>query len=221
MMLPKSSRRSAFTLIELLVVIAIIAILASLAVPAITKGLDKAKLIQIVNNGKQIATLATIMGNDNASTSDPNLGYPGDLAVATTVGKINGLGDYVDRLITYDYLKRGDCGKLFGGPGVPLWDGSGQLTQNNCAFKVFKVTSSDSGSVIFLESKNYTYNQPLDASKKPFGDTAFVVTRKDTSSTNYSKPQYNLWQQIGTLTGAPSDATTNQAPTEDQSTLLN
>src|ERR1700753_1616118 len=109
MTFPKTSHRSAFTLIELLVVIAIIAILASLAVPAITKGLDKAKQMQVVSNGKQILNLALAMGNDSSVTNDPKLGWPGDLAVATAQGAaITGLGDYVQRLIDYDYVKRGD-----------------------------------------------------------------------------------------------------------------
>jgi hypothetical protein len=110
-------------------------------------------------------------------------------------------------MIAYDYVKRGDCGKVFGGPGVPLWDGSGQLTSRECAFKIFKITKKDLGNTVFLETRNYTYNQPPNPAVKPYGDTAFIVTRKDTSSTNYSKPQYNLWQQIGTLTGQPEDST--------------
>jgi hypothetical protein len=129
------------------------------------------------------------------------------------------LGDWADRLIYYDYIKRGDCGKVFGGPGVPLWDGTGQLRAANSAFKVFKITNADPGkTTIFLESRNYTYNRTLDSALKPFGDTAFVVTRKDTSSAHYSKSQYGQWPLIGTLTGQPPNA--QQPAAEDASMIL-
>ena len=94
---------SAFTLIELLVVIAIIAILAAFAVPALTKALAKGQMTGTVNNARQLYLAQFQMANDGASSGDPSLGWPGDLAAPPGT-----LATYCDLLVTKGYLKAGD-----------------------------------------------------------------------------------------------------------------
>ena len=182
--------------------------------------MDKAKLLQGVNNGKQITILANAMALDQSSTGDPKLGWPGDLALAVDPGaQITSLDSYVQRLMTYDYIKAQDVGKVFGGPGLPVWSGTGTFAYTNSAWKVFKVLGSDGGNTVFLESKNYTFNTPLSGATAPYGDTGFVIARKDSSATSYQKQQAQNVMQIGYLTGTADPSPTNPG-VESQANFL-
>lgn len=195
-----------FTLVKWLTVLAAVIFLLSLAIPATVCRPDSAGVMQAVSNGKQLLTLALAMANDAGVTNDPKLGWPGDLVKASGPAKIVTLGDYVDRMIEYDYVKRGDVPKLFATRIMTRWDGVGQLSNKDSAFKIFKVTKEDAPSTIFAETWNYTYNQPLADKPALFPTSTFVVTRKDGSSVAYQKQQYSYIDQIGTLTGHDPDS---------------
>jgi prepilin-type N-terminal cleavage/methylation domain-containing protein len=210
-----TSKQQAFTLIELLVVIAIIAILASIAVPAITGAITKGQLTQALSNGRQIHQASMSMSLDNASSQDEMLGWPGDLAERKS---INGLTDFIKRLVEYDYLKEGDIGKVFGLPGVTAYNppsgggggGSGNAlsgfdADKNSGFKIYKVKDSDGSSTVFTATKNFTYGQTLNDPKAvPFGDKGFVVVRKGGDGAFYKPQQSKSTSLLGNMPGQSS-----------------
>lgn len=208
-----------FTLIELLVVISIIAVLASLAIPAGMNVMVKGNLMQAVANSRQVHMATMSMVTDGVSTSDSMLQWPGDLYDTTDAdAKVNNLAEFVQRLVKYEYLKAGDL-KVFTASGIMPYKGSadatsGQLStpfnDSNSAFKLYWVRDNDPANTLFLATKNYTYNQELNATAKPFGDKGFVVIRKGGDAASYKKQQAtgnNVQQIIGNVPGAGNSST--------------
>ena len=166
------SARQGFTLIELLVVIAIIAILAALAVPQIAAALVKGQLTQTLNNARQIQIATLRMTTDASVTPDPKLGWPGD------VSDISTLSQFVERLIDYKYIDRGDVKSLFYAPGVKAYSGTGPISKDNSAFDIYPVKDTDVSQVIFIATKNFHFGQPLDAHPPqytPYGNKGAVI----------------------------------------------
>lgn len=222
----------AFTLIELLVVIAIIALLASLAIPAVQNAMVKGQMTQTLNNEKQIFLAAYQMATDATTTNDQNLGWPGNLADPNrTAGKITNASDYVTRLMGYDYLKPGDVTKVFAAPGFVPWSGTVNSSSSpatlspawndatNNPFKIYMVTESDGSDVLFLATKNYTYNTPLSPTAQPYGDKGFVIIHKGGDAAMLKKPQANnnVIAGVGPLPGHSGDTS---PATEGTSTVL-
>jgi prepilin-type N-terminal cleavage/methylation domain-containing protein len=166
----------AFTLIELLVVIAIIAILAALVLPSISGAFDKAKLTTALSNGRQIHQLTYRMVLDTAASPNPDLGWPGDLFKSTT-RPVATIGQFVDRLVEYKYLDKGQLGKLFAGPGITTYSGTGPFQGSNCVFNIFKVEENNLDTTLFLATKNFTFGSDLDKTM-PYGESGAVIVRK-------------------------------------------
>jgi prepilin-type processing-associated H-X9-DG protein/prepilin-type N-terminal cleavage/methylation domain-containing protein len=61
-------KRWAFTLVELLIVVAIIGVLASLLLPAISRGKQRARGAQCLNNLRQIGVASVLYASDNEDT---------------------------------------------------------------------------------------------------------------------------------------------------------
>jgi prepilin-type N-terminal cleavage/methylation domain-containing protein/prepilin-type processing-associated H-X9-DG protein len=78
------ARKRAFTLIELLVVIAIIAILAALLLPALSAAKNKARMIECLNNMKQLQICYHMYIGDYNDWLPPNFSIGGDGGVSNS-----------------------------------------------------------------------------------------------------------------------------------------
>jgi len=190
---------AAFTLIEMLVVISIIVVLASFAVPAVISGLTKGQMVGTLNNARQLFLAGQQMALDGATNSDPNFGWPGDLAAAAAAGgaagggKITTLLEYCNRLVQNDYLKSGDLQKILNAPGTSCnvtGEADGSVTiVGRPSLKVYKVQEVDASNTIFAVTNNYTYDTVLDNKLAPYGDKGFIVMRKGGDASTYKKNQ--------------------------------
>ena len=148
------------------------------------------------------------MATDGATNKDPALAWPGDLKEK---GRIATLADYVNLLVRNDYLKATDL-IIFSGPGFKPYKGtlsSGSnrvlvpaFTEENCAWKIYLVKDDNPADTLFLASKNYTYNRPLnDPNAKPFGDKGFMVFHKGGDGSVLKKVHAQTLPVVGKLPG--------------------
>jgi len=201
-----------FTLVELLVAIALIAILMLwiFSRGCLTSTIVKGQLMACLNNAHQIHIAAEAMATDGVANKDSLLGWPGDLKEN---GHITTVEDFVNVLVRNEYLCRGDL-KVFTAAGCKAYpcNSSSSSDRNRTlvppfaeeynAYKVYLVKKNDPADTLFLASKNYTYNTPLnDPNAKPFGDKGFVVFRKDGSGSILKKAQAQNLPLVGKLTG--------------------
>jgi prepilin-type N-terminal cleavage/methylation domain-containing protein len=202
-----SPQKSGFTLTELLVTIAVIFVLFVLlgAVPPDNHGgIRKGRLIQAVNNARQIHIATLSMANDGEANENTALGWPGDLKAH---GKIQNIQDFVAILVKEDYLRPSDL-KVFAAAEIQSYrpsDPNGTYTppfeDKNSAFKVYLIRKDAPEKEVFLATKNYTYDTPLNPKAKPFGEDGFIVARKAGDVSMYKKQQIHNLELIGSLPG--------------------
>lgn len=224
---------AAFTLVEMLVVISIIAVIAGLAFPAISGAITRSQMVQAISNARQVYLATSSMATDGSSTGDPKYGWPGDLASSTDANvKITTVADFITRLVDHDYLKSGDL-KVLATAGVTPWAGKytppASATSKgsflppfdgdaNCAFKVYRTSDKDASNTLFMATKNFTYSgtqsTAIDATKKPFGDSGFVIFHKGGDGASYKKQQATSKNLLGTLPGKTDTTSDEQAGTD-------
>jgi prepilin-type N-terminal cleavage/methylation domain-containing protein len=188
------TRLRAFTLIELLVVISIIAVLAAFALPAITGAVTRGQLTQTLSNSRQIHIAQTQMAMEQLTTGDTNWAWLGDLPNITDVQS------YANHLVTNDFMNAADAVRVFNGGGLPpgsFASNSVTISSANSPFKFYLVKDIDPNVTVFITTRNYTYNSPLDSSIKPFGDVGFVVMRKGGDGAIFRKAQATATNLIG------------------------
>ena len=173
---------------------------------------NRARLLSGVNAAQNIHKAAFMMAQEAAVKESDNYGWPGDLYAS---GKITNVSDYMNRLVGDGFLPVGAL-KTFAGsepksgfiPYEGEIKGRGKNAKldppfrpENCAFKIYLVKKSDGDNALFLVSKNYTYNQPLNAKSKPYGKKGFVVVRKDGSGAALRAGEVDDLEYIGLLPG--------------------
>jgi len=152
-----------FTLIELLVVIAIIAILAALLFPGVQGAINRARLTNLSNNGRQLYTamFAKMMAPEVVS-GVVSFGYPDSTNYPTSTAYWRYM--VTNRLINVDF-------SFFAGPGVPAikgTDAASFLAANNAWSIVGNLQETDQDTVPLFITRNLnitTVNQtPLSSS---------------------------------------------------------
>jgi prepilin-type N-terminal cleavage/methylation domain-containing protein len=185
----KSSR--AFTLIELLVVISIIGILAALALPALFGALIKGQMTQTLSNMRQLHLATQTMALDGLTTGDATLAWPGDMSNVNWAGWATAL--------VPNYLGTNDFNKLLSAAGVPRPANTTPDTRTPTALNAYPVAENHAGDTVFLATANWTANNALNASNKPYGDKGFIVFRKAGDGAILLPKQYNNTNIIGTV----------------------
>lgn len=197
-------KRQSFPIGGAVVGIVLVLIPGILAMPVLLggTGCGPSKVYATLNRARQIHQAAYRMVLDNADDPDPDLGWPGELAESAT-NPISTTGQYVERMVDHRYLDRGSLAKLFAGPDVSVYPGTGPFQGKYSAFNVYKVTGNDPDNAIFLATKNFTYGSALDPTK-PYGDKGCMIMRKGGDALLLTAGQA-MTKNVGVMPGGTAD----------------
>lgn len=169
-------KRTGFPIVQTVVAVGVGLILAVLVLPSFSGNMCKSKLTTALSNGRQIHQAAYRMVTDDAPSPSPEFAWPGELASQFT-NPISSIGGYVEQMTKYKYLDRNALGRLFSGPGISTYPGTGPFEGKHSVFNIYKITENDFDTALFLATKNFTFGAPLDR-KRPFGTEGAVIIRK-------------------------------------------
>jgi hypothetical protein len=161
------------------------------------------------------------MAADYEATQNTDLGWPGDLAERKRDPVLT-VSQYIDRLVSQEYLKKVDMQYVMQAPGMMPWDISKNFDgERNCPFKIYRVKENDGAANIFCATKNFKYNDSLDVKKVPYGDKGFVIFRKGGDGAVFNNKKMARPSNLSTLGLLPGrkDFQTRDVEAPDDSLL--
>lgn len=195
-------KSAAFTLLELLIVISIIAIMASLALPHLLVALTKGEMMQTASNARQLYLATESMAIDANTSSDPNVGWPGDMNTPSFKGWATALSS--------GYLSKNEFCKLCSAPGVVVSPEHFPTSASQTAFRLYGVKEQSDGNTIFLITRNATPHEngsaisiTLDKLVKPYGSKGCVIMHRAGDALTLMPAQLHKNVSLGTLENNP------------------
>ncbi len=126
---------------------------------------------QTLSNMKQLHLATRQMVLDGETTSDTNIGWPGDIGGT--------FANWTAQLLKGSYLSSNDLNKLLSAPGVIIKSGTA-LNATNTALLAYAVSTNSPGTAVFLSTANFTNTATggiVNPTAKPYADKGFIVFR--------------------------------------------